>query len=130
MSIQHRPKLLNGLEPLTVHECKTTVILSGFLKITRPTGVVSSAAPTDFGADAVMRKTQGGAALEDWFGFDALDHVSRPCMGKTHHSAQSKKEQAALSRRSFPGRDVLAEIRLDPRVFFWRVSPHKIDVGS
>jgi hypothetical protein len=43
--------------------CKTTVILSGFLKITRPTGVVSSAAPTDFGADAVMRD-QGGGALE------------------------------------------------------------------
>jgi hypothetical protein len=42
--------------------CKTTVILSGFLKITRPTGVVSSAAPTDFGACEVWRD-QGGGAL-------------------------------------------------------------------
>jgi hypothetical protein len=37
------------------------VILSGFLKITRPTGAVSSAAPTDFGACEVMRDQGGGA---------------------------------------------------------------------
>jgi hypothetical protein len=37
--------------------------LSGFLKITRPMGVVSSAAPTDFGAYEVMRD-QGGGALD------------------------------------------------------------------
>ncbi len=43
---------------------KTTVILSGFLKITRPTGGVSSAAPTDFGGYEVIRRNQGGAALE------------------------------------------------------------------
>jgi hypothetical protein len=43
----------------------TTVILSGFLKITRPTGVVSSAAPTDFGVDEVIRRNQGGGALVD-----------------------------------------------------------------
>jgi hypothetical protein len=39
------------------------VILSGFLKITRPTGVVSSARPTDFGAYAVMRRNEGGRAV-------------------------------------------------------------------
>ena len=39
------------------------MILSGFLKITRPTRVVSSAAPTDFGGYEVIRRNQGGGAL-------------------------------------------------------------------
>ena len=39
------------------------VILSGFLKISRPTEVVSSAAPTDFGVYEVIRRNQGGGAL-------------------------------------------------------------------
>jgi hypothetical protein len=58
---------------LLAHKCKTTVILSGFLKITRPTGVVSSAAPTDFGACEVMRD-QDSAAPEttEWASAQAI----------------------------------------------------------
>jgi hypothetical protein len=45
--------------------------LSGFLKITRPTGVVSSAAPTDFGAYEVMRDQGGGALSTSKLYFEA-----------------------------------------------------------
>ena len=41
----------------------------GFLKITRPTGVVSRAAPTDFGAYEVMRDQGGGALGAAYSGF-------------------------------------------------------------
>jgi hypothetical protein len=60
-----------------IGQCKTTVILSGFLKITRPTGVVSRAAPTDFGAYGVMRRNRGGGALDglEFFVADTLGHA-------------------------------------------------------